>query len=87
MKQNKQERLPKDVTFKGNMEYETDTPELETVSLEPVSMFGSRKTIQEAIDYADMMSKSAESPIHAITPVIVLYNTIAEKYDLVPKAK
>tara|TARA_R100000951_G_C2636755_1_gene179537 strand:+ start:1204 stop:1569 length:366 start_codon:yes stop_codon:yes gene_type:complete len=75
------------VTFKGNMEYETDTPESETVSLDPIPMFASRDTIQEAIDYADMMSKSSESPIHAIAPVFVLYNTIAEQYDLVPKAK
>lgn len=75
------------VTFKGNMEYETDTPESETVSLDPIPMFASRDTLQEAIDYAEMMSKSSESPIHAITPVFVLYNTIAEQYDLVPKAK
>ena len=59
----------------------------ERISLEVVGLFGSRDTIQEAFDYADMMSKSSESPIHAITPVFVLYNTIAEQYDLVPKAK
>ncbi len=59
----------------------------ERVSLEVAGLFGSRDTIQEAFDYADMMSKSSESPIHAITPVYVLYNTIAKQYDLVPKAK
>lgn len=59
----------------------------ERVTLQPAGMFGSRDTIQEAFDYAELMSKSSESPIHAITPVYVLYNTIAEQYDLVPKAK
>lgn len=80
-------QLEEAVTFKGNAEYETDDPSTETMSLDPIGMFGSRKTLQEAIDYADMMAQSASSPIHAITPVFVLYNTIAENYDLVPKAK
>jgi len=80
-------QLNEDVTYKGKAEYDTEDPSTETMSLEPIGMFGSRKTLQEAIDYADMMAKSMESPIHAITPVFVLYNTIAEQYDLVPKAK
>jgi len=57
----------------------------ERVSLEVAGMFGSRETLQEAFDYAEMMAKSLDSPIHAITPVYVLYNTIAKQYDLVPK--
>ena len=80
-------QLNESVTYKGNAQYDTEDPSTETMSLEPIGMFGSRKTLQEAIDYADMMAKSASSPIHAITPVFVLYNTIAENYDLVPKAK
>ena len=59
----------------------------ERISLQVAGMFGSRDTLQEAFDYAEMMSKSLDSPIHAITPVYVLYNTIAKQYDLVPKAK
>jgi ribulose-5-phosphate 4-epimerase/fuculose-1-phosphate aldolase len=59
----------------------------ERITLKEAGMFGSRDTLQEAFDYAEMMSKSMESAIHAITPVYVLYNTIAKQYDLVPKAK
>ncbi len=59
----------------------------ERVSLEVAGLFGSRDTIQECFDYADLIAKSSESPIHTITPVYVLYNTIAKQYDLVPKAK
>lgn len=59
----------------------------ERITLQPAGLFGSRKTIDEALEYADLMAKSSSSPIHAITPVFVLYNTIAEQYDLVPKAK
>ena len=59
----------------------------ERVSLEVAGLFGSRDTLQEAFDYADLIAQSSESPIHTITPVFVLYNTIAKQYDLVPKAK
>lgn len=59
----------------------------ERVSLQPAGMFGYRDTIQECFDYADLIAQSSESPIHTITPVYVLYNTIAKQYDLVPKAK
>jgi hypothetical protein len=59
----------------------------ERISLQVEGLFGSRKTIAEAFEYADLIAKSSESPIHTITPVFVLYNTIAEQYDLVPKAK
>jgi hypothetical protein len=57
------------------------------MSLPVQGMFGSRNNLEEALEYAQMMAKSMESPIHALTPVYVLYNTIAENYDLVPKAK
>lgn len=62
-------------------------PNDERISLQVEGLFGSRKTIDEAFEYAHLIAKSSESPIHAITPVFVLYNTIAEQYDLVPKAK
>lgn len=66
---------------------EAEQPQEERVSLQPAGMFGSRDTIQECFDYADLIAQSSESPIHTITPVYVLYNTIAKQYDLVPKAK
>jgi len=66
---------------------EAEQPSEERISLQVEGMFGSRKTIQECFEYADLIAKSSESPIHTITPVFVLYNTIAEQYDLVPKAK
>lgn len=66
---------------------ESETPKQERVTLKPVGLFGSRDTLQEAFDYAEMMAKSSESAIHAMTPVYVLYNTIAKQYDLVPKSK
>ena len=62
------------------------TPD-ERVTLQPAGLFGSRESLEEAFEYADMMSKASSSPIHAITPVYVLYNTIANNYDLIPKQK
>ena len=59
----------------------------EKISLQPIGMFADRETIQEAFDYAEMMAKASGSPLHAITPVFVLFNTIANNYDLVPKEK
>lgn len=59
----------------------------EKIKLEPIGLFADRETIQEAIDYAQMMATHSESPMHAITPVFVLFNTIANNYYLVPKEK
>ena len=59
----------------------------ERIALPVEGLFGSRDTIEEAFEYAHQVSKGAESPIHFMTPVFVLYNAIAEQYDLVPKAK
>lgn len=59
----------------------------EKINLKPIGLFADRETIQEAIDYAEMMSAHSESPMHAITPVFVLFNTIANNYYLVPKEK
>lgn len=66
---------------------EIEQPQEDRMSLPVQGMFGSRENLEEALKYAQMMAQSMESPIHALTPVYVLYNTIAENYDLVPKAK
>lgn len=58
---------------------------VEYIDAPPIQLFGSRDTLQEAIDYANMMADHSESPIHAITPVFVLYNTFVNNYHLIPK--
>ena len=50
-------------------------------------LFGTRDTMQEALDYAHDIASHAESYPHCITPVYVLLNTIIENYHLVPKEK
>ena len=66
---------------------EAEQTQDERISLQVEGLFGSRDNIEEAFEYAHQVSKGAQSPIHFMTPVFVLYNTIAEQYDLVPKAK
>lgn len=55
------------------------------VKLTPHGLWADRETLQETFDYAEMIAKASESPIHAIAPWFVLFNTIANKYYLVPK--
>jgi hypothetical protein len=57
----------------------------ELINLVPAAMFGDRSSIEESMEYAELIAKSSESYIHAITPWFVLYNTIAKKYYLIPK--
>jgi hypothetical protein len=54
-------------------------------AMEPHGFFADRATIQEAFKYAEDMAKASESYLHTITPVIVLWNTIVNKYHLIPK--
>jgi hypothetical protein len=54
-------------------------------AMEPHGFFADRETIQEAFKYAEYMAKGSESYLHTITPVIVLWNTIVNKYHLIPK--
>ena len=58
----------------------------ELLTLVPHEMFGERQTIKESLDYAEIIAKSSESYLHAITPWFVLYNTIAKNYYLIPKS-
>ena len=57
----------------------------ELINLVPAAMFGDRSSIEESMEYAELIAKASESYIHAITPWFVLYNTIAKKYYLIPK--
>lgn len=51
------------------------------------AMFGHRNTIEEAYKYAEGIASASDSPIHTITAVLVLYNTIVENFYLVSKDK
>jgi len=57
----------------------------ELISLAPQGLFADRDTIEESHEYAEAIAEASESYIHAIAPWFVLYNTIANKYYLVPK--
>lgn len=57
----------------------------ELINLVPASMFADRSSIEESKEYAERIARSSESYIHAIAPWFVLYNTIANKYYLIPK--
>ena len=70
---------PKAEYFKRRLD-ELKQYQPEVIELEPVGMFGSRKTIEEAVEYAESMND-----IHVMTATLVMYNTIAEKYNLVEK--
>ena len=58
----------------------------ELITLVPHEMFGERQTINESLDYAEIIAKSSESYLHSITPWFVLFNTIAKNYYLIPKS-
>lgn len=62
-----------------------DGKEVDYVDVTPVRMFAKRDTMQEAIDYAQSVAEASESPIHTLTPVMVLLNTIACKYILIDR--
>jgi len=39
------------------------------------------KTVKDAYDYCESMSKGSESPAHFMTAVLVMYNAMAEHYN------
>ena len=56
--------------------------------LKPVPMFADRETLQEAFDYAtDVIdrSTSAEMSIYGTTAIAVIWNTLANKYNVSKK--
>lgn len=52
----------------------------EVINLEPVGIFADRKTISEAIEFAQ-----SSNDIMTVTAVMVMFNTIAKNYYLVEK--
>jgi len=53
--------------------------------LKPVPMFADRETLKEAFDYAtEVIDKSttAEMSIYGTTAIAVIWNTLANKYDI-----
>jgi hypothetical protein len=62
--------------------------EVEAIGMKETPMFADRETIMEAFKYAsDVIEKStsAETAIYGTTAIQVLWNTIANKYHLIPK--
>ena len=56
--------------------------------LKPTPMFADRENIKEAFDYArDVMERSVspEMAIYGTTALMVIWNTLANKYKLVKK--
>jgi len=51
--------------------------------LSPQAMFGDRKTLMEAFDYAKMIAERGpkESYIYNITALMVIWNTLAKNYE------
>jgi hypothetical protein len=56
--------------------------------LKPTPMFADRENIKEAFDYArDVMERSVspEMTIYGTTALMVIWNTLANKYTLIKK--
>lgn len=51
--------------------------------LNPQAMFGDRKTLMEAFDYAKMITERGpkESYVYSITALMVIWNTLANNYE------
>tara|TARA_R100000656_G_C3928817_1_gene124380 strand:- start:555 stop:800 length:246 start_codon:yes stop_codon:yes gene_type:complete len=53
--------------------------------LKPVPMFADRETLKEAFDYATEVidrSTTAEMSIYGTTAIAIIWNTLANKYDI-----
>jgi hypothetical protein len=65
-----------------------DGKEVEAIGMKETPMFSDREDIMEAFKYAqDVMerSTSAEMAIYGTTAIQVVWNTIANRYHLIPK--
>jgi hypothetical protein len=65
-----------------------DGKEVEVIGMSPTAGFADREDIMEAFKYAqDVMerSTSAEMAIYGTTAIQVVWNTIANRYHLIPK--
>jgi hypothetical protein len=59
-----------------------------TEELTPTPMFADRENIKEAFDYAKEVidrSTSAEMNVYGTTALAVIWNTLANKYELTKK--
>lgn len=62
--------------------------EVEAIGMEKSPGFADRKDIMEAFKYAQNVmerSTSAEMAIYGTTAIQIVWNTIANKYHLIPK--
>ena len=56
--------------------------------LKPVSMFADRENLDEAFKYAEKICKSLDTPknslnyVYSTTAIMVIWNTLANKYKL-----
>ena len=59
--------------------------------LSPMAMFGDRKTIMEAFDYARMVIERSTDPsmnVYGTTALMVIWNTLSKNYEpLIRKTK
>tara|TARA_R110001606_G_C15027299_1_gene610539 strand:+ start:297 stop:521 length:225 start_codon:yes stop_codon:yes gene_type:complete len=62
--------------------------EVESIGMQETPMFADREDIMEAFNYAKEVmerSTSSEMAIYGTTAIQVVWNTIANKYHLIPK--
>lgn len=60
--------------------------EVEAIGMNETPMFADREDIMEAFNYANSVTGvSAEMAIYGTTAIQVVWNTIANKYHLIPK--
>jgi hypothetical protein len=65
-----------------------DGKEVDVIGMTETPMFADRENLMEAFEYAKNVierSTSAETAIYGTTAIQVLWNTLANKYHLIPK--
>ena len=70
------------------MTEETETVTGTPIGLQATAMFADREDIMEAFNYARQViesSTSAEMAVYGTTAIQVIWNTLANKYHIIPK--
>ena len=65
-----------------------DGKEVEVIGMKETPMFADRENLEQAFDYAKAVierSTDAEFAIYGATAVSIIWNTLANKYHLIPK--
>ena len=65
-----------------------DGKEVDVIGMTETPMFADRENLMEAFDYARSVierSVDAEFAIYGMTAVQIIWNTLANKYHLIPK--